>query len=84
MNRNESKKEKFIRLAEARTNKILNMMRLLGNCSNKNNYEYTDKDVQKIFNTLERELKNTKAKLTLNSALNLNITLRFLKRKLSF
>ena len=62
MNRNESKKEKFIRLAEARTNKILNMMRLLGNCSNKNNYEYTDKDVQKIFNTLERELKNTKAK----------------------
>ena len=37
-------------------------MRLLGNCSSKNNYEYTDKDVQKIFNTLERELKNTKAK----------------------
>ena len=62
MNRNESKKEKFIRLAEARTNKILNMMRLLGNCSNKNNYEYTEQDIQKIFNTLERELKNTKAK----------------------
>lgn len=62
MTGNESKREKFVRLAEARTNKILNMMRLLGNCSNKNNYEYTDKDVQKIFNTLERELKNTKAK----------------------
>ncbi|WP_337740773.1 hypothetical protein [Allisonella histaminiformans] len=65
MNRNESKKEKFIRLAEARTNKILNMMRLLGNCSNKNNYEYTEQDIQKIFNTLERELKNTKAKFNI-------------------
>ena len=53
MNRNESKKEKFIRLAEARTNKILNMMRLLGNCSNKNNYEYTEQDIQKIFKTLK-------------------------------
>lgn len=62
MNMKESKRERFVRLAEARTNKILNMMRLLGNCSSKNNYEYTDKDVQKIFNTLERELKNTKAK----------------------
>lgn len=59
---NESKREKFVRLAEARTNKILDMMRLLGNCSNKNNYEYTEQDVRKIFNTLERELKNTKAK----------------------
>lgn len=65
MNRNESKKEKFIRLAEARTNKILNMLRLLGNCSNKNNYEYTEQDIQKIFNTLERELKNTKAKFNI-------------------
>lgn len=53
MNMKESKRERFVRLAEARTNKILNMMRLLGNCSSKNNYEYTDKDVQKIFNTLE-------------------------------
>ena len=65
MNRNESKQEKFIRLAEARTNKILNMMRLLGNCSNKNNYEYTEQDIQKIFITLERELKNTKAKFNI-------------------
>lgn len=27
----ESKREKFIRLAESRTNKILNMIQLLGN-----------------------------------------------------
>lgn len=56
----ELKRDRFVRLAEARTNKILEMMRLLGNCSSKANYEYTDEDIKKIFNVLERELKNTK------------------------
>ena len=56
----ESKRERFVRLAEARTNKILEMMRLLGNCSSKANYDYTDDDVKQIFSALEKELKNTK------------------------
>jgi hypothetical protein len=38
------------------------MMRLLGNCSSKGNYEYTEEDIKKIFGALERELKNTKNK----------------------
>ena len=59
---NESKRERFIRIAEARTNKILDMLKLLGNCSVKSNYEYSDEDVKKIFNALERELKNAKNK----------------------
>ena len=59
---NESKRERFVRLAEARTNKILDMIKLLGNCSSKSNYDYTDEDVKKIFGAIERELKNTKAK----------------------
>lgn len=58
----ETKREKFVRLAEARTNKIIDMIRLLGNCSNKSNYDYTDADIQKIFSTIEKELKNTKTK----------------------
>ena len=58
----ETKRDRFIRLAEARTNKLLEMMRLLGNCSSKANYEYTDEDVKKIFGALEKELKNTKNK----------------------
>ena len=62
MAKDESKRERFIRIAEARTNKILEMLRLLGNCSSKSNYEYTDTDVKKIFNALEKELKNTKNK----------------------
>ena len=60
----ETKRDKFVRLAEARTNKIIDMLRLLGNCSNKANYDYTDADVQKIFNTIEKELKNAKNKFT--------------------
>lgn len=58
----ESKRDRFVRVAEARTNKILDMMQLLGNCSSKANYDYTDEDVKKIFGALEKELKNTKNK----------------------
>lgn len=56
----ETKREKFVRLAEARTNKIIEMLRLLGNCSSKANYEYTDDDIRKIFSTIDKEVKNTK------------------------
>lgn len=56
----EIKREKFVRLAEARTNKIIEMLRLLGNCSSKANYEYTDDDIRKIFSTIDKEVKNTK------------------------
>ncbi len=57
----ETKRERFVRIAEARTNKILDMMRLLGNCSSKSNYDYTEEDVRQIFNALEKELRNTKS-----------------------
>ncbi|MBP1586842.1 MAG: hypothetical protein ILO53_00365 [Clostridia bacterium] len=61
---NESKRERFVRLAEARTNKILDMMKLLGNCASKSNYEYTEEDVKKIFAAIEREMKNARAKFS--------------------
>lgn len=58
----ESKKERFKRIAENRTNKIINMIDLLGNCSNKNNYEYTEEDIKSIFNAIESSLKMSKMK----------------------
>ena len=61
----ETKRDRFVRLAEARTNKIIDMIRLLGNCANKANYDYTDADVQKIFNALEKEIKFAKTKFAL-------------------
>ncbi len=56
----ETKRDKFVRLAEARTNKIIDMIQLLGNCSNKNQYEYTQRDVNKIFSAIQAELDAAK------------------------
>lgn len=58
----ETKRERFVRLAEARTNKIINMIQLLGNCSNSSSYEYTSQDVDKIFSAIEAELRDAKRK----------------------
>lgn len=56
----ESRRNKFVRIAEARTNKIINMIQLLGNCSNSGVYEYSEVDIDKIFNAIETELKETR------------------------
>jgi hypothetical protein len=56
----ETKRDRFVRIVESRTNKILDMLRLLANCSNKSNYEYSDDDVKQIFSAIEKEVKTTK------------------------
>jgi hypothetical protein len=56
----ETKRDRFVRVAEARTNKILDMLKLLGNCANKANYDYTDEDIRQIFVAIDREVKETK------------------------
>lgn len=58
----ETKREKFVRLAEARTNKILGMLQLLGNCANSNTYDYSQQDIEKIFNAIETEVREAKKK----------------------
>ena len=63
----ETKQDRFVRIAEARTNKIIDMIRLLGNCSSKSTYEYTKEDVKKIFAAIESELKIAKAKFESSS-----------------
>ena len=54
------KRDKFIELAESRVNKAIVNLRLIGNLSRKNNYEYTDEDVKTILNALDKELKSIK------------------------
>lgn len=61
---NESKREKFVRLAENRTNKALEMIRLIGNLSNRSVYEYTVEDVEKIFGALEEEVALARKQFT--------------------
>lgn len=60
----EKKNEKFRRLAEQRTNKVLSMISLLGNLSNKRNYEYTDDEVSHMFNAIDKELKKAKTRFS--------------------
>jgi hypothetical protein len=60
----ESKKDRFVRIAEKRTNKVIQMIRLLGNCSNKATYEYSSDQIRKIFGTIESELKIARVKFS--------------------
>jgi len=62
----ETRKARFNRLATKRTNEVIDKIRILGNCSNKSTYEYTDADIGKIFRALDKELKTTKAKFSPN------------------
>jgi len=58
----ETRHERFRRVASKRTNEILEKIRILGNCSNKSSYEYTEEEVNKIFSEIDKKLKLTKAK----------------------
>ncbi len=60
----ESKEERFCRVAEARVEKIIKMIRLLGNCSMQNVYTYNSSQAEKIFITLQKELNKAKARYT--------------------
>ena len=64
MPNNNSKVDNFGRLAEARTNKIIDMIGLLGNLSNKSNYIYTEEQVESIFNSIQQALDESKQKFS--------------------
>ena len=58
----ETKEQRFKRLAELRVNVILDKMRLLGQLSNRGNYEYSDAQVEAIFKAIQKSLNGTKLK----------------------
>lgn len=59
---NEVKYEKFKRLAKQRGERVLKDINLLGNLSNRNNYDYNEADVKKLFSALEEELRAAKTR----------------------
>ena len=59
---NENRRERFQRLATARTNAILQKLKVLGNCANRQAYEYSEEEVEKIFATIDKYLKSIKSK----------------------
>ncbi len=55
-------RDRFLEVAEARTNTVLEKIRILGNCSNRQLYKYTPEEIGKIFRTIDIELNKSKAK----------------------
>lgn len=56
------KRERFKRLGTQRTNAVLRRLKILGNCSNRSAYEYTEEEVNKIFSEIEHRLREVKGK----------------------
>jgi len=57
----DTKRERFRRLATLRTNAILKRLKILGNCANRSAYEYAEEEVNKIFSEIERKLREVRA-----------------------
>lgn len=58
------KRNKFVELAEARVNRAIKDVRLIGNLANKSAYDYSEDDVRKVFRALQKELDAAKARFT--------------------
>ena len=69
----ETKREKFVRLAESRMNNALKQIELLSNLSNTRAYEYTKEDIDKMVKTL----KSAVSDLEKNFLANTNKSKRF-------
>jgi cell fate (sporulation/competence/biofilm development) regulator YlbF (YheA/YmcA/DUF963 family) len=55
---------KFAELATKRVNKATQAIRVIGNLSNRSNYEYTEQDVQRIIKELNTAVVNTKRRFS--------------------
>lgn len=55
-----AKRDNFIRLAEGRVTRAIDSIRVIGNLSNRSNYEYTEEDSKRIIDALQREVNELK------------------------
>lgn len=60
MTNQEEKHNKFIKLAEKRVSKLLHQLKLIGNLSNRSSYYYTEGEIKRIFNSIDKEMKRIK------------------------
>lgn len=59
---NETSHDRFKRLAQYRTQRILDAIRILSHCSNTYLYEHDDREITKIFEAIEEELRLARSK----------------------
>tara|TARA_B100001093_G_C26811691_1_gene1007838 strand:- start:864 stop:1100 length:237 start_codon:yes stop_codon:yes gene_type:complete len=69
----ETKREKFVRLAESRTNNIIKNLNLLGNLNNSNYYDYSKNDIDKIFRVVKSSYESSRKRFDESGAKNDNI-----------
>ena len=62
----EHKRDAFVRLANNRVNRAIESIRLIGNLSNRANYEYTTEDVEAIIESLRKAVSDCKKKYELS------------------
>ena len=62
-NTNESKEERFVRLAEPRVSRACKAISMIGHLA-ASSYEYTEKQVEAMFGAMQQELNTQKAKFT--------------------
>jgi len=55
------KRQRFEKVAGNRVQKVLDTLQLLKNCSNRNNYEYSESDVEQMFSEIAKALKESRA-----------------------
>jgi|WetSurMetagenome_2_1015567.scaffolds.fasta_scaffold126196_2 hypothetical protein len=64
---NSIKRERFKNVASRRVQKVLDSIDSLSICANKNNYEYTTADINKMLKTIKRKLRNLELSFTSNT-----------------
>ena len=52
------KKERFKKVASKRVQKILDNLESLSKCSNRNNYDYSEEDINKMLRAIKEHVKN--------------------------
>ena len=57
----ETKHDNFLRISNNRVNKIIDLISKLHNLSNASYYEYSDEEIQNLFDLIQQELDRQKA-----------------------
>lgn len=52
------RRQRFLKIASKRVQKLLDDMELLSNCSNRNNYEYSESDVKRMMSAIRTKVKH--------------------------
>ncbi|MFA6426684.1 MAG: hypothetical protein WCW64_10975 [Phycisphaerae bacterium] len=60
----ETREQRFKRIAAKRTNDIIRRIRILGNCSNRSAYDYGEEQINKIFFAIDKEVKQARIRFT--------------------